>query len=118
MTTSPKPGSTGAARNIRCFFGLALLLMLFVTPVTAQKGTVVSNSASAVLHLRVTVVPVSYVAPQAAIQGNGPVSFNIPLIQRPQEVREETRGISSSLPRNPMDDPTDGILKTLVVLPR
>ena len=99
-------------------FTTIVLLVLAGLPASAQSGNSHSNSAQAVLHIRINVVQtVSTPPPRTDLQyrGNDTVTYNVSTERSDTDVREEIH----ALPATGNGTNGDGaILKTLTIVVR
>ena len=75
---------------------LGLMLVCAGVAAQAQHGKKHSNNGQAVLHLRVVVVPVAMLPPQAiaARTRNSAITYNVPVNQLQMDVKEEVKLLS------------------------
>ncbi len=102
-----------SARLARRFALCALLLGLVVVPAAAQEGSTNRNTATAMLHLRATYIPMTLASiSQAPVQPSGGASFYVPVrptfIETSEAVRDLPAAQASGKP---------AVLKTTIVLP-
>lgn len=97
---------------------LLIFVFLFASlPALAQNGKTSSNSAQAVLHIRINLVQtVALPPPTTTISGNNAVSYNFSTVKPNVEVREEIRPLLGSGFGQSVDG-KGAVLKTLTIVP-
>lgn len=104
----------------RTHLGVLLMMAALSLPLSAQTRNTGTNSAQAVLHIRVNIVPALLAAPppvESKIPPIGLVSYNLPAPKSNVEMTEETHSLFVQSAGKP-ERVEGAILKTLTITPR